>query len=111
MEEIETNNKYEFGFRFTNLIEPCYIFCKKIEDDLIKELIIEMVCSNKKYAKQLLELVEKRAKELHIDSLSLIAIVDTRLLRWYESIRYICVTEKPYPNSRAKAYSMSKRVT
>lgn len=110
-----TLTKASIGQRRTRQNEKhlySFVLCKKIDDDLIKELDITLVCSRKnaKDGKELMELVEKRAKELHVDRLSLIAIGDTRLLRWYESIGYICVTEKPYPNSRAKAYSMRKRI-
>lgn len=90
-----------------------FILCKIIPDPFIKEIDITLVCSrnNSKDGKELIKLLEMKAKTIKCQRISLIAIGNTRLLNWYISQDFILITEKPIIDSNQKAYSMRKNFT
>ena len=87
-----------------------FILCKLIP--AFHVISITLVCSrtNSKDGKQLMELVEQKAKQLNYKQLSLIAIGNSRLLHWYESQGYVTIDDKPILDSKSKAYSMMKNI-
>jgi N-acetylglutamate synthase-like GNAT family acetyltransferase len=87
-----------------------FILCKLIP--AFHVISITLVCSrtNSKDGKQLMELVEQKAKQLNYKQLSLIAIGNSRLLHWYESQGYVTIDDKPIMDSKSKAYSMMKNI-
>lgn len=89
-----------------------FVLCKSIANPFLKTIDVTLVCSrkNSKDGKQLLELVEKRAKENGYQCLSLIAVGNTRLMKWYVSQGYFVETEKPIMDSEFTAYSMKKYI-
>jgi len=110
-----TSNKAQIGQRRTRQTEQhtySFVLCKIIEDPYIKEIDISLICSRptSKDGKLLMELVENKAKQMKYQRLSLVAVGNTRLLHWYESLGFILISEKPIINSDYNAYSMRKNI-
>jgi hypothetical protein len=110
---IRYTTKAQVGQRRTRLTEHhlySFVLCKHVPDPLVKEYNIILVCSraNSKDGKLLMQLVEQKARELHYQRLSLIAVGDQRLLHWYESLGYISIDHKPIQDSNNNAYYMRK---
>ena len=93
-----------------NEIIHSFVICKQLVNPLFKKIDIRLVCSriNSKNGKQLLELVENKAKEMKYQCLSLIAVGDKKLLNWYLSQGFTVETDKPIIDSKFKAYYMIK---
>lgn len=87
-----------------------FVLCKLIENPLFKNVDVTLVCSRptSKDGKELLALVEQKAQELGYQCLSLIAVGNSRLVRWYQSQGYILETDKPILDSESSAYYMRK---
>jgi hypothetical protein len=87
-----------------------FVLCKLLPNALFKNVDIVLVCSRptSKDGKQLLELVETKAKDMRYQCLTLIAVGNTRLLHWYESQGFVMETSKPIIDSDSYAYYMRK---
>jgi len=100
--QTRQNNKHLYSF----------VLCNLIPNSRLNKVDITLVCSrtNSKDGKQLLELVEKYAKTINYDCLSLIAVGNTRLLNWYKSQGYVLETDKDVVDSSLKIYYMVKYI-
>jgi len=118
-------NEYDFGFIYkpiktkTHQMQTrqdknfySFVLCKLLPNPYLNKIDITLVCSriNSKDGKQLLELVEKYAKTINYDCLSLIAVGNTRLLNWYKSQGYVLETDKDVVDSSLKIYYMVKYI-
>lgn len=89
-----------------------FVLCKKIENDFFTEVDVTLVCSRKnaKDGKELIHLVEEKAKEMGCHRLILFAIGNARLLRWYESLGFVVQSYKTDPDNGNKSYMMIKKL-
>jgi hypothetical protein len=115
---------YDFGFihrtpkttygratRKTEYTIYSFVLCKLNMD--FSDVDISLVCSrpNSKEGAKMLELVHNHARQLGLSSMSLLAIGNTRLLRWYTSHGFVVQSYKQdRDDPQIKMYYMRKRV-
>ena len=88
-----------------------FVLCKHIYNSLLKNIEIILVCSrhNSKDFKQLLELIENKAKNINYECLSLNPVIsNSRKLNWYISQGFILETYKSIPKTNLKSYYIRK---
>jgi hypothetical protein len=121
--------EYDFGFvrmspranigqkrrtRQTEQYVYSFVLCKLIP--AFKEIDVTLVCARPLTVdgKELLDNVTQRAREMGYEWLSLIALGNARLVRWYQSQGFITVGDKPILDDEKKVtsytYSMRKRL-
>ena len=87
-----------------------FVFCKMFPD--FGEIDVTLLCSRPtiRDGKLLMKWVKEKAVSLGYRYLSLLSIGDDKVMKWYQSIGFVLISEKLYPDGVLKAYSMKKKL-
>jgi hypothetical protein len=90
-----------------------FVFCRYLEKQ--RDILISIVCSRKNYklGKKLMAAVEEEAIDLGVNRLTLHALAEEKLKRWYESLGFEVVDTSPIPYGPPgiKSYLMVKMLS
>ena len=104
--EFHSENKTDFGFTKKNPL-PQIISCKLFPE--FKQINISLLSSFSKDNKELIRLVEQKAKSIGYTYLSVLLISNNNtIMNWYTSLGFVIISEKYFPAGNMIAYSMQK---